>query len=170
MEAGLGGVFRNSNGDWILDFHKSCHAASVMQAELMALQEGLKLAKEMNFPKMKIETDSTKIIKLIYDDNQYLSNTILDRRLLMQQPKLSALRHNFRERNEVAHLLAKEVVKHFIPTKYFYHARPPPFVDLELNRNKQEISKSIKYLPTFVCNSLATLDNSNVLRDYVLTM
>lgn len=98
-----------------------------MQAELLALQEGLKIAKDMNFPKIEIETDSTEIINLLYKNNQILSNTIFKCRLLMHQLKLPTLRHNFREGNEAAHLLSMEVVKDFIPTKYFYHGCPPIF-------------------------------------------
>nr|XP_009601887.2 uncharacterized protein LOC104097078 [Nicotiana tomentosiformis] len=170
MAAGLSGIFRNSNGDWIVGFHKSFHATSAIQAELMALQEGLKIARDMNFVDMKIETDSTEIIKLLYEDNQYLSNTIIEYRLLMHRLKLPTLKYNFREGNEVAHLLAKEVVKDFSPIKYFYYARPPLFVELELIRNKHGIYNSTKYLPTTVCNSIATLGNNNVLKDYALSM
>lgn len=82
MAASLGGIFKNSSGDWIVGFHKAGHATSPTQAELMALQEGLKIAREMNFHKIKIETDSTDIIKLIYEDNGYLSNIVHECRLL----------------------------------------------------------------------------------------
>ncbi|XP_070035071.1 uncharacterized protein [Nicotiana tomentosiformis] len=116
LEAGLGGVFRNSNEYWTVGFHKSGHAASAMQAELMALHECLKIAKEMKFLKIEIETDSTEIINLLYKNNQILSNIIFECRLLKHQLKLPTLRHNFREGNVVAHLLAKEAVKNFIPT------------------------------------------------------
>lgn len=86
----------------------------------------------------------------------------------MHQLKLPILRHNFREGNGVAHLLAKEVVNHFKPAKCSYLARTSLFVEIELNRNKQGVSSSTKYLPTLVCNSLAALDNGNILRDYVI--
>ncbi|XP_075099211.1 uncharacterized protein LOC142176053 [Nicotiana tabacum] len=158
MTTGLGGVFRNNNGNWIIGFHKLGHATSSTHAELMALHEGLRIAREMNFLKMKIETDPTEIIKLLYEDNQYLSNIILECRLLMHQLKLPTLRHNLREGNEVAHLLAKEVVKNFSPTKYFYHACPPFFVEPELNKNKRGICNSAKFLPITICNCPATLD------------
>ncbi|XP_075097978.1 uncharacterized protein LOC142175291 [Nicotiana tabacum] len=150
MAVDLGGIFRNSNGDWIVGFHKAGHAISPMHAELMALQEGLKIAREMNFQKLEIETDCAEIIKLIYEDNYYLSNIVHECRLLMHQLNLPPLRLNFIEGNEVAHVLAKEAVKNLSSTKCFYHARPPFFVESEVNKNKHGICNSTKFIPTTV--------------------
>nr|XP_016466606.1 PREDICTED: uncharacterized protein LOC107789334 [Nicotiana tabacum] len=108
---GFGGTFRNSNGDWIVGFHKASQAISPTHAELMALLEGLKIAKEMNFQNMELETDCTEVIKLIYEDNYYFSNIVSECRWLMHQLKLPQLKHNFREGNKVAHRLAKEAIK-----------------------------------------------------------
>uniref|UniRef100_A0A1U7XX33 Uncharacterized protein LOC104238416 n=1 Tax=Nicotiana sylvestris TaxID=4096 RepID=A0A1U7XX33_NICSY len=108
--AGLGGAFRNSNRDWIMGFHKASQAISPTHAELMALLEGLKVAKEMNFLNVEIETDCTDVIKLIYEDSYKFSNIVSECRWLMHQLKLQHL-HNFREGNEVAHMLAKDAIK-----------------------------------------------------------
>ncbi|XP_075104148.1 uncharacterized protein LOC142178469 [Nicotiana tabacum] len=110
--AGLGGAFRNSNGDWIMGFHNAIQAFSPTHAELMALLEGLKIAKEMNFINLEIETDCMDIIKLMYEDSNNFSDIIFECRWLMHQLKLPILKHNFREGNEVAHLMAKEAIKY----------------------------------------------------------
>ncbi|XP_019236284.1 PREDICTED: uncharacterized protein LOC109216573 [Nicotiana attenuata] len=133
--AGLGGTFKNSNGDWIVGFHKVSHAISPTHAELMALQEGLKVAKEMNFQNMEIETYCTEVVKLIYEDSYNFSNIVNECRWLMHQlkpPPPPLLKHNFREGNAVAHVLAKEAIKNPSSTKCFYHARPPFFVEQEV--------------------------------------
>ncbi|XP_075100579.1 uncharacterized protein LOC142176528 [Nicotiana tabacum] len=73
---GLGGTFRNSNGDWIIGFHKAIQALSATHAKLMALPEALKIEKESNFINLEIETDSMAIIKLMYEDCNNFSNIV----------------------------------------------------------------------------------------------
>lgn len=92
---------------------------------------------EMNFTKMEIETNSTKIIKLMGKDNQSFTNTLLDCRLLMHQLKVSILRHNFREGNGVAHQLAKEAITTLSQLNVFT-LHVPFFL---LNQNYIETSK-----------------------------
>ncbi|XP_009793304.1 uncharacterized protein LOC107782683 [Nicotiana tabacum] len=57
FHAGIRGVFRNSSGNWIMGFTKSCYTYSSMHAELLALEEGLKLPMEMPFVDTEIESD-----------------------------------------------------------------------------------------------------------------
>ncbi|XP_019231586.1 PREDICTED: uncharacterized protein LOC109212401 [Nicotiana attenuata] len=123
--AGIGGLFRNSNGDWILGHQKATHAASPVHAELPALLEGLKIAVNFKDTNMEIETDSTDVIKLLHEECTNFQNIILECRWLMHQLKLPLLRHNFREGNEVAHRLAKEALKKPPSDKCIYHACPP---------------------------------------------
>nr|XP_009790931.1 PREDICTED: uncharacterized protein LOC104238303 [Nicotiana sylvestris] len=89
LEAGLGGVFRNKNGDWIFG-------------------------------------------------------------LLMHQLKHPILRHNFKEGNVIAHLLAKEAVKNFKVSKCVHHARPPCFAEPQLLKNKYGYSIRSKLVATTV--------------------
>ncbi|XP_070021412.1 uncharacterized protein [Nicotiana sylvestris] len=58
LHAGIGGVFRNSSGKWIMGFTKSCYTTCSLQAELLALEQGLKLAVDMLFAAIEIESDS----------------------------------------------------------------------------------------------------------------
>ncbi|XP_070013472.1 uncharacterized protein [Nicotiana sylvestris] len=106
--SGLGGVFRNNKEDWLVGYHKSSQAISPIHAELLALLEGLKIAKKMNFLNMEIETDCTDVFKLIYEDSTNYSNIVSECRWLMHQLKIPQLKHNFREGNMVAHLQAKQ--------------------------------------------------------------
>lgn len=55
---GLDGVIRTSTGDWIVGFcHKSDYPTNV-EAELLAIQEGLKIAALLNVANLQIESDS----------------------------------------------------------------------------------------------------------------
>nr|XP_009776106.1 PREDICTED: uncharacterized protein LOC104225926 [Nicotiana sylvestris] len=168
--AGFGDAFRNSNGDWIVGFHKASQAISPTHAELMALLEGLKNAKEMNFLNLEIETNCTEVIKLIYEDSYNFSNIVSNCRWLMDQLKLPQLKHNLREGNEVTHMLAKEAIKSSPSTKCFYHACPSFFVEQEVIKNKHGACNSFKNISTTVCNYLATMGNNNALKISTMSM
>ncbi|XP_070003146.1 uncharacterized protein [Nicotiana sylvestris] len=60
--AGLGGSFRDSNGQWIMGFQHHCLASSPLQAELEALKEGLYIAMTKGLTPLVIKTDSTKVV------------------------------------------------------------------------------------------------------------
>lgn len=51
-----------------MGFSKSCYTTCSLQAELLALEQGLKLAVEMSYATIEIETDSTDIIKMLMDE------------------------------------------------------------------------------------------------------
>ncbi|XP_070014523.1 uncharacterized protein [Nicotiana sylvestris] len=150
LEAGLGGVFRNKNGDWIFGYCRSTYASSVMHCELMALHEGLKIARQLDLPNIEIETGSTDAISLLNENNPNFYNLIFECRLLMHQLKHPILRHNFKEGNVIAHLLAKEAVKNFKVSKCVHHARPPCFAEPQLLKNKYGYSIRSKLVATTV--------------------
>lgn len=85
---------------------------------------------------MKIETDSTEVIKYIDQNNTAYADIIHERRLLMLQLMIPGIRHNFRQGNEVAHELAKEDLTQSTINKVMYYARPPYFAEekLEVDR------------------------------------
>ncbi|XP_009792463.1 uncharacterized protein [Nicotiana sylvestris] len=159
LEAGLGGVFRNKDGDWIFRYCRSAYASSVMHCELMALHEGLNIAKHLDLCNIEIEIDSTDSILMLNENNPNLSNLILECRLLVYQLKHPILRHNFREGNEIAHLLAKEALKNFKISRCVHHARPPCFVEHQLLKEKHGFSFKLKYVSTSVCEKLAKFGN-----------
>lgn len=70
--------------------------------------------------------------------------------------------HSFRERNSVAHLLAKEAFKQPSFNKLCSFVLPPePVIDAYHNR---EGHVRLRKVSTFVCCNLAVLGNDNVLR------
>ncbi|XP_075108971.1 uncharacterized protein LOC142180796 [Nicotiana tabacum] len=166
----LGGAFRNSKGNWLVGYHKSSQAISPIHAELLALLEGLKIAKEMNFLSMEIETDCTDVIKLIYEDNTNYSNIVSECRRLMHQLKIPQMKHNFREGNMVVHLLAMQAAKGPPSSKCFYHACPPFFVEQEVIKNKHGVCNCVRSISKNVCNYLAIMNNSSALKTSTMPM
>ncbi|XP_070028689.1 uncharacterized protein [Nicotiana sylvestris] len=168
--ARLGGAFRNNKGDWIVGYHKLCQAISPIHAELLALLEGLKIATDMNFIMMEVETDCTKVIKLTYENNSNSSDIVCECRWLMHQLKIPVLKHNFREGNMVAHLLAKQATKNVSTSKYFYHACLPRFVEHEVTKDKNRVCNGIRSMSNNVCNYLATMGNTSALKTSAMPM
>lgn len=80
---GIGGVFRNAHGEWILGFKKTLIWTTNL-AEITTLWQGLQIAVEKGYQQIEIEMDSLTAIQLIFtnDDDNY-ENVILDCRLLL---------------------------------------------------------------------------------------
>lgn len=60
---GLGGVFRDHNDKWLLDFYESLAHTSPVEAELKAIWRGLQLAIQHNFMHLQAETDSKEAVE-----------------------------------------------------------------------------------------------------------
>ncbi|OIT29317.1 putative ribonuclease h protein, partial [Nicotiana attenuata] len=123
----LEGVFRNQ-GNWTLGFTMKIISRAPIHAELMALYQGLRIAKEKKLYPLEIETDATQVIKYIKEGCITYDSIIYSCRLLLSQMGTVVMRHNFRQGNEVAHLLAKHAksITTFINLEFLYF--PPSFV------------------------------------------
>ncbi|XP_019234422.1 PREDICTED: uncharacterized protein LOC109214912 [Nicotiana attenuata] len=62
QKCGLRGIFRNTNGKWVVGFAKSTHANGSLEAEMKALKEELKTTKEWSLFPLEIETDSMEVV------------------------------------------------------------------------------------------------------------
>ena len=65
MKAGSGGLFRDSNGKWILGFTRNCGICTTLEAELWGILTGLKIAQEKGFTKLVIESDCLTAVEAI---------------------------------------------------------------------------------------------------------
>ncbi|KAK8488326.1 hypothetical protein V6N11_069087 [Hibiscus sabdariffa] len=61
----IGGLFRNSNGDWFMGFAKAVGHSNSLQAELLTLFEGLSLAWEQGFRKHLVRSDIKQVVDLV---------------------------------------------------------------------------------------------------------
>ncbi|XP_070029096.1 uncharacterized protein [Nicotiana sylvestris] len=107
QKCGLGGTFRNTNGHWIVGFGKSSYASGSLEAELKALLEGLKMAKEWKLDPFAIESDSVEAIQSILQGNMLYDDIVNECRWLMHQQKETILRHTFKQGNNAAHHMEK---------------------------------------------------------------
>lgn len=88
---GIGGVFRNDKGDWILGYLDSALAYTPAYIELLALKTGLQLAVAKNFFNLEIETDATDVISLLHNDTcSIYSNLVTECRSTTEEVAESA--------------------------------------------------------------------------------
>lgn len=65
QRGGIGGVIRNSNGDWVLSYSKKIDAYNHTHTELSALEHGLQLAANQHLIPIENETDSIEVIEFL---------------------------------------------------------------------------------------------------------
>lgn len=71
--AGAGGLFRNSNGQWLKGLSVHLGVASNMAIELWVIRDGLSMAHPMNLQFLIIETDSTMVVDMLKDKMKILT-------------------------------------------------------------------------------------------------
>ncbi|XP_019228330.1 PREDICTED: uncharacterized protein LOC109209504 [Nicotiana attenuata] len=109
---GLGGVFRNHRGDWILGFQDSKPSTSPLQSELEALRLGLLTVVHHGLSPLIVETDATDLIHAVFLNKLSYTSIISDCMWLMHQLRHPKIIHSFRDGNKVAHKMAKDGLKH----------------------------------------------------------
>ncbi|XP_075076706.1 uncharacterized protein LOC142163331 [Nicotiana tabacum] len=158
---GLGGVIRNNNDSWIIGYQKLTNVISNTHAELLALETGLKVALQLQLQPLEIETDSTEVISLLDKEHQIFNHVISSCRWSMAQLGTPLLRHNFREANSVAHLLAKNSIKLQLMNKTIIHHAYTQLVEAAL---KDDADGRLygRIISEQTCNRLASMGNVNV--------
>ncbi|KAF7812868.1 ribonuclease H [Senna tora] len=108
--AGIGGLFRDSNGSWITGFSGAIEVNSNMVEELMAIRCGLSIGRDRGIVNLLVESDSLEAVNLIsMGDSSFhsLGNILEDIRQLSSSFGKISFRHIFREANQSADFLAK---------------------------------------------------------------
>lgn len=109
--AGGGGVSRHPDGSWFLGYSVKFFASSLVAAELMALKEGLALAKIYKIECLIIETDALEVKSMLINIEDHLhsvlANLIKDIGFFLSDNACFSIKHAGRSANVVAHLLAK---------------------------------------------------------------
>lgn len=109
MQAGGGGVLRGHTGEWIRGVSMLLHARSPVCAEALALKEGLKLAWELKFDHIEVETDAQELVDAI-QGTTFLPDadtTVKEIRQWLRRDWEISLRHVYREANRCADSLAR---------------------------------------------------------------
>ncbi|XP_019416401.1 PREDICTED: uncharacterized protein LOC109327691 [Lupinus angustifolius] len=106
-----GGVIRNDDGFWISGFSTIFGIGSSIQAELLAIEFGLKLAWTLGYRKIILESDCLEVIHIISGRVQVclerLAGIILSISGLLERHWEVLTHHILREGNSVADFLAK---------------------------------------------------------------
>ncbi|XP_075111744.1 uncharacterized protein LOC142181940 [Nicotiana tabacum] len=122
QKCGLGGIFRDAKGHWIVGFGKPSYECGSLETEIKALLEGLKMAEEWRMYLLVIETDSVEVIQSILQGNRLYDDIVNECRSLMHQQKEIILQHTFRQGNSVAHHMTRKAKDQFEGKKTFVEA------------------------------------------------
>lgn len=68
-KGGFGGIFRYSNGDWILGFYDKLTSDSSLETEVWCIYKGLEIILEKKLASVRIESDSLNAVNLVKEGN-----------------------------------------------------------------------------------------------------
>ncbi|XP_070013605.1 uncharacterized protein [Nicotiana sylvestris] len=138
-KGGIGGIFRNSHGCWILGYYKS----AIAYTPTYVLKTGLQLASDKKIVNVEIETDATDIFCLLENDTCSICfNLVFECRSLLKKLQNPLIRHNFREGNKVAHFLATQGSKQLGSSQLFVLEQPPNALLKAIHDDKIGCTKS----------------------------
>jgi len=124
----------------------------------MALYQGLLIAKERSLFHLEIDTDGTQVIKFIKEECITYDSIICSCGLLLSQMGTVVMQYNFRQENEVAHLLAKhaKILTTFNNVEFLYF--PLPFVMARMLANEGR-NVYVRIVSIATCSHLARIGN-----------
>ena len=108
--AGGGGLIKDGNGSWIIEFARKIGTATSFLAELWALRDGLRLCLQIQAQAVCIELDAKAMVdafNLQSCTNTIRSSIMEDCRHLVTQIPQVRVRHVYRETNRCADFLAQ---------------------------------------------------------------
>ncbi|OIT01610.1 hypothetical protein A4A49_56489, partial [Nicotiana attenuata] len=133
---GIGGVIRNHNGDWVLEFCDNIPTQSILSTEMYALLQGLTLARLHNLIPIQVKIDAKEVITILCNDNLPFANLSHDRRHLLGMLHDPQLTHAYREQNRLADKLASLGSLLEGTNDIVVLHNPPPFVEQILEEDK----------------------------------
>lgn len=68
--AAIGGIIRDTNGEWILGFNKHLGGGNALLAEMWSIHYGLEIAWKFGYNCVELECDSLGAVKLLTDPTQ----------------------------------------------------------------------------------------------------
>ena len=108
--AGGGGVLRDEEGKWVIDYARKIGTTNSFLAELWALRDGLFLCLQAHVQAIIIEMDAKTIVDAFShqsNSNVIISSLMDDCKYLVTQIPQVRFRHVYREANRCADRLAK---------------------------------------------------------------
>ena len=108
-KSGAGGLIRNHEGRWVAGFCHNIGTTNSLEAELIAIRDGLELVNRLKLMNVDVETDSKLSVQLIAGSifrGDHVNSLVSDCRRLMAEIGSTTLRHVYREANACADILA----------------------------------------------------------------
>ncbi|KAG6400396.1 hypothetical protein SASPL_137226 [Salvia splendens] len=107
-EASVGGVIRNSNGEWFLGYARRLGECSVLIAKLWAIYDCFKFAWEYNLRNVVVECDNITAVLMVNSRRNEGCNYSIVRHILALIDKhwYVEVKHVYREANRVADFIA----------------------------------------------------------------
>ncbi|WMV38970.1 hypothetical protein MTR67_032355 [Solanum verrucosum] len=159
---GIGGVFRDNCGNWIAGFYKRGKGVDDTHMELQAFLQGLEVTIAHELTVAEVETDATEVIKQIQHPSPLFSNIVNDCRYALRKLGNPQIRHNFREGNTVAHMLASEGQRRATSDEVMFLMEPPPW-SKDYLYNDSFGGYTTRKSSMLYCNNLAKLSNLSIL-------
>ncbi|KAL4360986.1 hypothetical protein GQ457_04G014920 [Hibiscus cannabinus] len=110
----VGGLFRDTDGRWLLGFNKLLGVTSPLIAKLWAIYIGLKLAWDNGFEYVQVQSDCLEVVKLIRDPTEACNSLSLVRAIDLYRRKclVTEIIWTPRDANKPIDRLAKCVNSH----------------------------------------------------------
>ena len=124
--AGAGGLLCDPNGTWVQGFSKPLGTATILMAELWALREGLRMARQLNIYYLIVNVDSFDVVKLFSSSsstNRLTWPLVAECKDILQAFEQVRLSHCYRKANHVVNLLAK--IGSSQHEDFVYYVTPP---------------------------------------------
>ncbi|VFQ81409.1 unnamed protein product [Cuscuta campestris] len=141
-KAGIGGVLRNSRGEWKGGFTAKARERSATSVEVMAISAGIQWAWEQGVRELEIQTDAGEAVKWIAENNSLRGPTrhIIDN-IKKWQTKYRRIKIKsiFREQNLAADHMAS--IGAFQHADWIEHEVPPPGMEDIITRDKIGVTR-----------------------------
>ncbi|GAA0152030.1 hypothetical protein LIER_37404 [Lithospermum erythrorhizon] len=110
-DAGLGGILRNCQGEFIGAVNFFCKATSPLHSEMLAALKVLQWCFDQGYQNLEVESDSLSLVQMIASQNYHWSTYNLMKEVtnLLLSTK-SKITHIKREQNKAADMLAREAM------------------------------------------------------------
>lgn len=138
--AGVGGVARNHDGNFVFGFAKKVHQCSVIEAELLAVFHGVSMAMDKRCFKVVVETDSQGALDLLIGGSNAIQSlsSIIDSTLNAVNSTCEvSWAKVLREFNKVADSLAKFSL--ILDCNFVYYDATPHSIDSLLLEDKMRM-------------------------------
>lgn len=139
-QEGMGGLFRNQEGQWLLGYLQPLPNTTPLEAKLRALLRGLQFVVNHQLAPLEINTDASEVIIMMQQGDLRYGTLLSECRLLMEQLQEVELMHIYKEENKVVDIMAKEGAQQESLHTTIVFMEPPIFVKRQVEADRVRTS------------------------------